>query len=280
MGFGGTILKTSNGGTAWSTQTSGTTEWLSSVHFTDAQTGWAVGEYGTILKTSNGGSTWSPQNSGTTNWLFSVHFTDAQTGWAVGGEITDSSGIILKTSNGGSAWSTQTSGTHGGELRSVHFSDAQTGWAVGLDWDGTGSYGTILKTSNGGSTWGPQTSGTTSWLYSVHFTDAQTGWVVGYDNQQGTGTILKTTTGGNPVSIRSLVSVPAFSMYPNPAAESIYLKTESSILQTSLIDALGKEQAAFPDHENRLDIRHLKPGLYWLKVQTKDGVSVQKVVKR
>jgi len=69
-------------------------------------------------------------------------------------------------------------------------------------------------------------------------------------------------------------------LYPNPADESNYLKTESAILQASLIDALGKEQAALPDHENRLDIRYLKPGLYWMKVQTREGVSVQKVVKR
>jgi len=79
---------------------------LQSVHFTDNNTGWAVGPGGTILKTTNGGTNWNSQasgmgtnwnsqTSGTTDWLLSVHFTDNNTGWAVG-----SGGTILKTTNG------------------------------------------------------------------------------------------------------------------------------------------------------------------------------------
>ena len=55
VGQDGTILRTTNGGTTWIPQTSGTTEWLNSVHFTDNNTGWTVGDGGTILKTTNGG---------------------------------------------------------------------------------------------------------------------------------------------------------------------------------------------------------------------------------
>lgn len=51
----GRIFKTVDGGTNWSLLTSGTTNSLSSVYFTDANTGYAVGENGTILKTTNGG---------------------------------------------------------------------------------------------------------------------------------------------------------------------------------------------------------------------------------
>ena len=39
----------------WTALTSGTTNNLNSVFFTDANTGYAVGDYGTILKTTNGG---------------------------------------------------------------------------------------------------------------------------------------------------------------------------------------------------------------------------------
>jgi hypothetical protein len=41
----------------WNYQTSGTIETLTSVHFTDNNTGWVVGDNGTILKTTNGGVT-------------------------------------------------------------------------------------------------------------------------------------------------------------------------------------------------------------------------------
>jgi hypothetical protein len=53
--YGNIILKTTNGGTTWTILTSGTTNNLYSVFFTDANTGYLVGEGGTILKTSNGG---------------------------------------------------------------------------------------------------------------------------------------------------------------------------------------------------------------------------------
>ncbi len=101
VGENGTILATREGGNAWTPQTSGTHEWLNSVHFTaDGQHGWAVGENGTILATRDGGNAWTPQTSGT-GWLLSVHFAaDGQRGWAVG-----TSGTILATGDGGRLWS-------------------------------------------------------------------------------------------------------------------------------------------------------------------------------
>ena len=56
VGFGGTILKSSDLGLTWSAQTSGTFLDLFDVHFvSDGLTGVAVGATGTILRTTNGG---------------------------------------------------------------------------------------------------------------------------------------------------------------------------------------------------------------------------------
>ena len=86
VGDAGTILKTTDGGSQWSIQSSGTTNRLQSVHFPmDAMTGYAAGVGGTLLKTMDGGTNWTRQTSGTTNGLYSVHFPiDTQTGYAVG----------------------------------------------------------------------------------------------------------------------------------------------------------------------------------------------------
>jgi len=54
-----TILRTTDGGTTWKIQSSGTTEQLTGVSFTDTDNGTAVGLYGTILRTTNGGNTWT-----------------------------------------------------------------------------------------------------------------------------------------------------------------------------------------------------------------------------
>ena len=173
IGYSGTILKTTDGGTTWIAQTSGTSLRLHDAYFTDGATGWSVGDAGLILKTTDGGSIWSVQTSGTTRNLIGVHFTDSATGWVVGDY-----GTILKTTDGGATWSSQTSGT-GTIFYSVYFIDVTTGWAFGND-------GTIVKTTDGGITWIFQRIGTSNGLRGVYFTDETTGWVVGL-----VGTILK-----------------------------------------------------------------------------------------
>jgi photosystem II stability/assembly factor-like uncharacterized protein len=178
VGDGGTVIKTTDGGENWNFQTSGTSEWLESVHFTDQNTGWIVGWDGTILKTTDGGGNWHSQISGTDFHLYSVYFINNNTGWIVG-----KAGTILNTTDGGINWSSQTSGTSS-YLFSVFFIDRSIGWVVG-------GPGAILKTTNGGSNWYSQTSGTSSFLRSVYFINNNTGWTVGAG-----GTILMTTDGG------------------------------------------------------------------------------------
>jgi len=219
VGDYGTILRSTNGGATWTSQSSGTTRSLNGVSFTDANNGTAVGDYGKILRTTNGGATWTSQSSGIGNWLHGVSFTDANNGTAVGangwilrttnggatwtsplpsafvnrhgvsftdannGTVVGANGTILRTTNGGTSWTSQSSGTTN-ILYGVSFTDANTGTVVGVG-------GTIVRTTNGGATWTSQLSGTTNSLNGVSFTDANTGTAVG-----GSGTILRTTNGG------------------------------------------------------------------------------------
>jgi hypothetical protein len=55
VGDAGTIVRTTNGGTTWVAQTSGTGSFLFGVSFTDANTGTVVGGPGIILRTTDGG---------------------------------------------------------------------------------------------------------------------------------------------------------------------------------------------------------------------------------
>jgi photosystem II stability/assembly factor-like uncharacterized protein len=68
----------------WYPQTSGTTECLYSVCFTDTLNGWVVGYNGIILHTNNGGLSWDIQSSGTDEILTGVYFTDSIHGWIAG----------------------------------------------------------------------------------------------------------------------------------------------------------------------------------------------------
>lgn len=205
--------------------------YLSSVFFTDANNGWAVGSRVTILHTENGGNDWYPQTSQVFSAFTDVFFTDDDTGWAVG-----DLNVIIHTTDGGDNWIVQRRTEYpkvvwGG----VYFIDENTGWAVGgasptfqsakrailhttdggdnwntqlyetYEWPlssvyfvdantgwAVGDLGAILHTTDGGNNWYPQTSGTSNHLASVKFTDANSGWIVGRD-----GTILHTTDGGD-----------------------------------------------------------------------------------
>jgi photosystem II stability/assembly factor-like uncharacterized protein len=84
VGDAGKIIRTTNGGTSWTTQTSTTTQTLYGVSFADASNGWAVGKAGTILRTTDGGATWAAETSGTTNDLFDVKAISSSSAWAVG----------------------------------------------------------------------------------------------------------------------------------------------------------------------------------------------------
>jgi photosystem II stability/assembly factor-like uncharacterized protein len=173
---------------SWAAHTSGTTNVLDSVAFTDAAHGWALGGGG-IIKTTSTDSVWTAQPSGRGNYLTAVDFVSPSTGWAVGGHA------ILKTTNGGQSWIDQSSN---GPIEppsdaGVDFVDALTGWVVGGD--------QILKTTDGGASWTIQSIGASyglTLLNSVHFVDANTGWVVGWGGGAGTmnGIIYKTTNGG------------------------------------------------------------------------------------
>jgi photosystem II stability/assembly factor-like uncharacterized protein len=220
VGYGGTILKTTNGGVTWTPQVSGTTAKLNAVDFYDANHGWVVGDGGIIRATTNGGVTWTGQTPGGVN-IAGVEFVSPDSGWVVGdgglilhttnggtnwltqasgitadltavdfvstsaGWVVGSGGVILHTANGGGAWTSRDSGT-GSTLNAVHFFDASRGWAVG-------NAAVICQTTNGGATWTPQTVASIGdeQLYAVDFVDANTGWAVGH-----IGTMIKTTNGG------------------------------------------------------------------------------------
>src|SRR5206468_7044761 len=91
----GTILRTSNGGITWTTQTTPSTRYLNGVYFLNADSGWAVGEFGTIIRTTNGGTNWTLSTYGN-RILSDVYFTDASYGTIVG-----ANGYIVRTTNGG-----------------------------------------------------------------------------------------------------------------------------------------------------------------------------------
>ena len=83
VGFTGTMMRTTDAGLTWISQSGGTTRTLYGVSLVDSSTGFAVGQTGLVMRTDDAGDTWNSTTAGATNWL-SVSFADHATGWIAG----------------------------------------------------------------------------------------------------------------------------------------------------------------------------------------------------
>jgi photosystem II stability/assembly factor-like uncharacterized protein len=95
----GIIKKTTNGGVSWVDETSGTDQYLLSLAFINATTGWAVGTGGTVVRTTNGGASWAPDVSGT-----QVEFDHIEARAGDGVWIAGDNGSIVRKNFGALPW--------------------------------------------------------------------------------------------------------------------------------------------------------------------------------
>jgi len=142
VGGSHTLLKTTNAGVNWVNiggQFASGGETITSMYFSDANTG----VYGTngsrIVRTTDGGTTYteSYRNVGTAVW--SLSFVNANTGYGC-----TSAGKVLKTTNGGVDWGMQNTPLTE-NLYEIDFPSTNIGYVA--CWSGK-----ILKTTNGGLT--------------------------------------------------------------------------------------------------------------------------------
>lgn len=222
------LFITTNGGSAW---TQKPLPYVTSIHFIDAWTGWAVGRYSTFLKTTDGGLEWSkvkgvdnllesPIDSLSYNFGFSdIFFTDAQRGWLIGnfyGRTRNNLGGVFITSDGGATWhrvplmiqSRSNSGRFTpGLLHSTHFTDAKTGSITGEMYDGENRFFFALHTRDGGLSWKlfriPSRA-----THSSQFLDPARGWTAAFAPRASADeaavhdtTLMRTDNGGLSWSI-------------------------------------------------------------------------------
>jgi photosystem II stability/assembly factor-like uncharacterized protein len=182
----GLILKTTNEGKIWKTQSYeyASSAELKHVYFINENIGWTVGMsysqgmsyYGRGYYTTDGGEIWNTlgqfENTNLTSNNF--YFINGNTGWMVDDKI-------YKTTDGATSWLEKNSTS----CNSVHFTDINIGWVCGPG-------GMIMKSTDGGETWSNQSSGSSEDLSCIRFYDNTFGICSGSN-----GTILTTTDGGN-----------------------------------------------------------------------------------
>jgi len=152
----GTIIHTSNGGMNWEIQNSTIQTFITDIHFSDNNYGWAVTlkdvfPFNTVLlKTTNGGENWFAEDfQDSTAFMRTIFFLDSLNGF-IGGSY------IAYTSDGGLVWQRaeiDSNMVSGFPVYEFNFYNRQFGYACGGRID---IAGVIWRTTNSGLNWAAQ----------------------------------------------------------------------------------------------------------------------------
>lgn len=71
-------------------------------------------------------------------------------------------------------------------------------------------------------------------------------------------------------------------VYPNPVSGTLYAETKTAMTGVSMTDNFGKELFYLPATGNQyhIDVSGFKAGIYFLRIHSKEGTVVERVVKR
>ncbi len=190
VGSGGTVQKTTDGGSTWNNSNSGIPAnlFLEDAFVFDNNNAVIAGTNfisSEIYRTSNGGQTWnSSQISGNDSInIRDLSFVNASLGYAIGESFSNQS-RLYKTINGGVSWSVLQ--TFGNQFVSVDFTDSLVGYIGGFN-------GSLAKTTNGGQNWNTIPGIINGDIVTMNFTSQDSGYIA--VNDFADSYILKTNDG-------------------------------------------------------------------------------------
>lgn len=177
-GYGGSFLKSADGGDTWDLLGIGSTDWVNAIHFEDELTGWIVAcpgntDPGDILKTTDGGNTWTSYHD--QYQYSSMDWPSSSVGYAGTWE-----GVIVKTTDGGDTWTDLTVPSND-NIYYLYFVNESYGFAIDNNYR-------LYRTADGGSSWEQFFH---VGISAVYFHDENNGFCVNDYGQVGT-----TTDGG------------------------------------------------------------------------------------
>jgi len=225
VGNFGMILRTSNSGITFQSQTSQTTSNIRGQSIVNTQVGYIFDDSSRVFRTINGGSNWSLKST-ISSKINCLHLLDINSGIAA---LANGIGV---TSNGGESWSIINPDNSASYVYyGISFPDENTGYisARNLVTD----YAYMFKTTNAGVNWNWYNTGIDAFdISNIHFLDSMTGWCTG--ERFGNIYAMKTINGGVNWSE---TNIPLISTIPNNIyfSDSIsgYITTNSKILKSS-----------------------------------------------
>ncbi len=166
VGNDGTVIKTANGGTTWSSFAPASAYDFRAVDATSTSVVWIAGRTGAIYRSTTGGLTWTDLTYSPLSHISTIDALTSSTA-IIGGSGTFTSEFSAKTTDSGATWSSL------GTLTGFDAVEEVVDFAFWTNTYGNviGDMGTIANTSDGGTTW---TTDTVTFSGSPVLTDSAT----------------------------------------------------------------------------------------------------------
>ncbi|MCH2229228.1 MAG: T9SS type A sorting domain-containing protein [Crocinitomicaceae bacterium] len=87
------------------------------------------------------------------------------------------------------------------------------------------------------------------------------------------------TISNQSVGIDDLSNIHKLTIYPNPAGNQLYIRTDEKIELITVVDVTGKTIKAITNNDS-IDVSNLNGGIYFLQVKTNEGISSKKFLKK
>lgn len=216
----GELLRTTNGGLAWTAQPGGSFPPYyigprPTLQFASSSTGWLLSADGELHRSTDGGASWSARLNGDGVRFHAFQFLDEARGFALAYQQSLTRYVLMASSDGGRTWEWRANLPDG--VNRMAFGSANQGmvmrygYEVLSTWDGgrtwatrdanimfgdtisritfsepgvawaVGSRGMLLNSLDGGQTWTRLATGTKADFENLRFLDAKHGWALGRD---------------------------------------------------------------------------------------------------
>ncbi len=288
------ISRSSNNGTNWSNTSisgyqAGEYQILNSganMSCTVGDTLWNGTSSGRIVRFTNFGQSSQFFNTplGTATVISSIAFQDHAKGLCYSRNISNNH-RIARSMDGGATWSVlaqQPGNTIGWNIAAV---PGAPGFYV-LVSNYNHDLGKVAITTNFGDSWTVQSLNQS--LNAVAFTSPTTGWIgagkVISVTQPPTQPLLYKYTGAPLVGAETPAELPGFSVSPNPVTDVVRFDFDgfsaAKNVFVTINDLSGHSVFSDKISDKQLDVRHLASGVYFLTIETEQGVAVRKIVRQ
>lgn len=239
---------------------------IATMYFWDVNTGFIGNWNGQLFKTSDGGLNWNEVYA-TSGMINDIFFTSPTVGFGVADME------FIKTIDGGDNWTGSVP-----PFSSIYAALAITPNGTIHVTGGNGlNTGTLIKSINNGTNW-TQTGTSVQSYYDVDFVNDSTGYACGTN-----GSMLKfgISTIGIPNPNETDLQNDLFSVYPNPVNSYLNIldHKSSAIYSMKIYNSVGG-QLIFQNSISTIDLSNFSNGIYFLEIQSNEGIFREKIIKQ